>query len=71
MSLPIWVLENFYQRKVENGTEADLHRKIRCRVMRFSMWDAPNNEGDWRLFLTHLTGTIFSGDYYGSIAELC
>ncbi|KAG5590458.1 hypothetical protein H5410_040972 [Solanum commersonii] len=54
--LQIWALEHFYQRLAENGTEANLHNKIRSHAMRLSMWDALNNEDGWRLFLTHLTG---------------
>ncbi|KAK4713619.1 hypothetical protein R3W88_019526 [Solanum pinnatisectum] len=54
--LQIWVLEYFYQRQVENGTEAGVHNKIRSYAMRLSIWDAPNNESGWRFFLTHFTG---------------
>ncbi|KAK6776058.1 hypothetical protein RDI58_027059 [Solanum bulbocastanum] len=68
--LQIWALEHLYQRQAENGTEADLHNKIKRHTMRLSMWDAPNNEDGWCFFLTHLTGTIFSGDYHGSMTEL-
>ncbi|KAH0716473.1 hypothetical protein KY285_008866 [Solanum tuberosum] len=42
--LQIWVLEQFYQREVENGTEADICNKIRSHAMRLSMWNTPNNE---------------------------
>ncbi|KAH0746476.1 hypothetical protein KY285_008133 [Solanum tuberosum] len=41
---------------LENGAEADLRNKIRSHATRLSMWDAPNDEDGWRLFLTHLTG---------------
>ncbi|KAH0642207.1 hypothetical protein KY290_033805 [Solanum tuberosum] len=54
--LQIWVLEHFYQRHAEDGAEADLRNKIRSHATRLSMWDAPNDEDGWRLFLTHLTG---------------
>ncbi|KAH0698507.1 hypothetical protein KY284_012722 [Solanum tuberosum] len=54
--LPIWAVEYFYQRKAENGSEADLHNKIRSHAMILSTWDALNNEEGCRLFLTHLTG---------------
>ncbi|KAK6784111.1 hypothetical protein RDI58_017565 [Solanum bulbocastanum] len=50
----IWMLEHFYQRQAENGTEADLHNKIISHAMRLSMCDAPNNEDGWCFFLTHL-----------------
>ncbi|KAG5580224.1 hypothetical protein H5410_050851, partial [Solanum commersonii] len=50
----IWVLEQFYQRKVENGTEVDLCNKIRSHAMRLSIWNTLNNEEGWRLFPTHL-----------------
>ncbi|KAH0713700.1 hypothetical protein KY289_009659 [Solanum tuberosum] len=53
--LQIWVLEHFYQRHAENGAEADLRNKIRSQATRLSMWDAPNDEDGWHLFLTHLT----------------
>ncbi|KAH0678980.1 hypothetical protein KY284_020065 [Solanum tuberosum] len=56
MLLQIWVLEHFYQRQEKNDIEADLHNKIRSHAARLSMWDAPNNEDGWRIFLTHLTG---------------
>ncbi|KAK4718036.1 hypothetical protein R3W88_016374 [Solanum pinnatisectum] len=63
--LQIWVLEHFYPTQVENGTEVDLHNKIKSHAMRLRMWDSPNNDEGWRLFLTHLTGTVFSDDYHG------
>ncbi|KAG5572252.1 hypothetical protein H5410_062018, partial [Solanum commersonii] len=52
----IWASEHFYQRRAENGTEATSPNKIRSHVIRLNMWDAPNNEVGWRIFLTHLTG---------------
>ncbi|KAK4709849.1 hypothetical protein R3W88_004362 [Solanum pinnatisectum] len=42
--LQIRVLKHFYQRQVENDTEAGLHNKIKSHVMRSSMWDALTNE---------------------------
>ncbi|KAH0669355.1 hypothetical protein KY285_023513 [Solanum tuberosum] len=44
------------KRQAETGAEVDLRNKIRSHAARLSMWDAPNNEDSWRLFLTHLTG---------------
>jgi len=35
--LQIWVLEHFYQRHAEKGSEADLHNKIRRHTTRLSM----------------------------------
>ncbi|KAH0716902.1 hypothetical protein KY290_013474 [Solanum tuberosum] len=54
--LQIWVLEHFYQRHAENGAEVVLRNKIKSHAMRLSMWDAPNDEDGWRIFLTHFTG---------------
>lgn len=54
--LQIWTLELFYQKRVENVTEAFSHNRIRNHTIILSMWDSPKNEEGWRIFLTHLTG---------------